>query len=93
MTTKPQTADAINRRMSEAGAELAKLGWIASPESRALERELEALKVEYLRALEREGEEKLIATIVETRRQQREHDARKDRVAKAVEARLAAVHT
>lgn len=86
MSATKQYADAaaINERMGAIGAELAQGRITPVPNARALEAELEALKVQYLDALKREGEAARDAAEITAR----VASARQDTLAAEREARI-----
>jgi len=90
MSATKQYADAaaINQRLGEIGAELAKGRMVPVPNARALEAELDRLRVEYRDALNRESEAARdaaeITARVESARQEKLAEEREARITKAV---------
>lgn len=86
--TKLKTADEINKRRMEIGAELAKGRFMPVPNARQLEQEDAALKAEYVEALDRESQaardEAEIKARVEKARQEKQDAEREQRIKKAI---------
>jgi len=86
--TPPRTAAAINARLSQIGVELAQGRMVPVPNARALEAEEAALKVEYVAALNRDGEAARdaaeITARVESARQEKRAEEREARIKKSV---------
>jgi hypothetical protein len=86
--TTTMTAEELGERLRAVGEELAQHRF-ASPAEARLRTEEAALRVAYIAALEREGEEVEVAAAVEREVQARAAAERRRRIAEAVEARLA----
>jgi hypothetical protein len=88
-TTKPRTAAEINARRIAIGEELAKTSrFVPAPNARELEAEDEALKADYIAALQKESEDARVAAEVKARvekaHQEKQAREREARIEKAV---------